>query len=266
MSTQLRRIQKIIGSGILAFLIVSASPRTAKADIIFDVESVVSGTFGTLDADTGVFTSISTGDPIVAGLGQVAGVLYGGDYQDGGQLYSIDQVTGVFTPIGDPTGVSYYDFGSTTNSLFAVDPAFNLYSIDAGTGAATQIGALDVPLCGASQLSTNSSTLYLTECGNLYTVDTATATPTLIGPTGSYDALSVLEGVLYGAGPIPGTIDTVDPLTGTFTPGLAITGTPDADTAIFGMAPANVVPEPGDFLLLCSAIAVFPLLRRRRKA
>ena len=266
MTPQPRRMKGLAGSAglvLLAGLLVPSG--VLKADTIFDAESVFSSTFGTLDANTGVFTQISTADPAVAGLGEVGGVLYGSDYESTGQLYSINQFTGVFTPVGLPTGLSYYDFGATTSTLFALDTAFNLYSIDTGTGAATLIGSTATPCGGATQLSNNSGTLYLLQCGDLYTVNTATAATTLIGPnSGPYDALSFSGGVLYGAGTLPGTIDTINPATAVSTTGPTITGTTAGDGAIFGIAPATAIPEPGSFLLLFGAISALPLLRRRK--
>ena len=263
MTTNLRWFKGLIGSGALVLL--ASSVPVVKADVIFNAESVFSNTFGTLDATTGVFTAISTGplNPAVAGLGEVGGVLYATDYESVGQLYSIDPGTGIFTAIGSATGISYYDFGATLTTLFVTDTSLNLYSVDPGTGVAMLIGATGLPTCSGSQLSNNSNTLYTDQCGNLYTIDPATAAPTLIGPTGNYDALSIYGGTLYGAGSLPGTVDTVDTTTGNPTTGPAVTGTPNSDLAIFGIAP-SAVPEPGTFLLLAAALAALPLLRRRK--
>jgi len=220
-----------------------------KADVIFDAEtfgSLVGGTFGTLDATTGVFTEINSGVPNVAGLALEGGNLYGAD---GDQLYRINAVSGVFTPVGPPSGVFYEEFGGTTSGLFALDTSNNqnLYSIDPITGAATFIGATGVNIAGGGlvSLSNDSDTLYLDD-GHLPTVNTATGA--LIGGiefTEPFSALVASGGLLYGANRTVGTIDTIDPATGFVTTGPSITGF-NGNTIFTGLAPEApaCVPTP----------------------
>lgn len=266
----MQRITARISFGVLVLLGVSVPSGALKAaDIIFDAESVFTSTFGTLDATTGVFTQISTGDPAVAGLADIGGVLYGTDYESTGQLYSINQTTGSFTAIGSPTGGSYYDFGSTTSGLFVLEAGatLTLYSINATTGAATLVGDTGLCACGYGQLSNNNGTLYLIDDGNLYTLNTTTGLPTLVGPNSGYTALSFSGGILYGAASTTGTIDTINTATGASTTGPTITGAPAADSLFYGLAPlaATTTPEPATMIPLGLALAGLALVLRRRQ-
>jgi hypothetical protein len=112
----MRPIKGLIPAAVLVLLGTCAPVGVLKADVSFYAETVFSSTFGILDATTGVFTSINTGLPALAGLAMVNGTLYGTDYESGGQLYSINTSTGVYTPVGTATGVSYYDFGGTATA------------------------------------------------------------------------------------------------------------------------------------------------------
>ncbi|HLH43701.1 MAG TPA: hypothetical protein VKV74_11975 [Bryobacteraceae bacterium] len=245
----------------LTFLLTTGALR---ADVLFYGGTFPSGQFGVLDATTGVFTLTSSGNPNVAGLGWVGGVLYGADYETAGQLYSINPATGSFTPVGSPSGLLYYDFGATTTGLFALlYPTLDLYSIDPATGAATLVGSTGIPIGGASQLSNNSNTLYAENNGILYTINTSTGLASQIGLTGQYDALAASGGVLYGAASAAGTIDTIDPATGNVTVGPSITGAGATET-FFGIAPTSPVPEPASIFLLAAAVVAIPFLKRLR--
>jgi len=266
MTSIMRPMKGLISAAVLVLLGTCASVGVLKADVNFYAETVFSGTFGILDGTTGVFTQISTGNPSLAGLAMVNGTLYGTDYESGGQLYSINTATGAYTPVGTASGLSYYDFGGTATGLYALSfPNLEFYSINTTTGAATDIGPSGLPSGGLSQLTNNSSALYVIETSGLYTVNPTTGSTTFVANTNGYDSLSFVGGTLYGAGSLPGTIDTIDTTTGATTTGPAITGFNPNDTAVFGMA-AVTTPEPGAVFTLGLALAGLASALRIKKA
>jgi hypothetical protein len=116
---------------------------------------------------------------IVAGLGEIGSSLYASSYNvPSGTLYSVNPANGFLTPIGAATTVDYSDFGSTLTTLYAVDRAANLWSIDPTTGVATSIGSTGLTLTGYQNLSTNSSTSYFGNGANLYTLNISSGAAT----------------------------------------------------------------------------------------
>ena len=202
-----------------------------------------SGDFGTINLNTGVFSVLSNSGQILAGLGVFNGALFATNYHmPTGTLYRVNPANGSLTKIGD-SSISYNDFGSTLNGLFAVDQAANLYSVNPSTGAVTLLGPTGVSLqFGFSGLSTNSSTLYLTDGVQFYRVNTTTGQATLIGGTGglSIGALVLTGGILYGGVDLPATaVATINPNTGSAIVGPPLTGTLGT---FFGLAP-NPLPS-----------------------
>jgi hypothetical protein len=192
------------------------------------------GTLGTLDLNTGVFTETS-GNPVNDyELGVYDGVLYGASTQCG-CLFQLNPTTGV--PTFAPTVFAQNNngfgaqngFGSTTAGLFAMGAALGgtnyLYSVNPDTGAPTQIGSTGVIAAGGTgylSASNDSNKLFWefqnTCTDTLYSINTSTGAATLIGSaaacfpskTGSPYAMVFTGGVLwanfYSAG--FGTIDT----------------------------------------------------------
>src|SRR5271156_1439529 len=109
---------KTIFAGFIFFL---ASQFAARADVVYMVTG--NQEFGTIDLNTGIFTQTGPDESVqVAGLGEIGSSLYASSYNvSGGRLYSVNPVNGVLTPIGLPTPVDYFDFGSTFTTLYAVD-------------------------------------------------------------------------------------------------------------------------------------------------
>src|SRR5580700_8441261 len=133
--------------------------------------------FGTIDLDTGAFTQLGNTGVKLSGLGVAQGALYGG--QNGGStLYQVNLADGSLTVVG--TGnIAYYDTGSTTKGLYAIDGSFKLYSVDPASGAVTLIGPTGVVPGEYTGMSTNSKSLYLTVSSNLYVLNTTTGAATL---------------------------------------------------------------------------------------
>ena len=144
--------------------------------------------FGTIDLNTGVFSSLGTtaiGGPAMALSGMAdLGTLYGAhEGTNNNAIYTINPANGALTRVGTTgiSGFSFGDLGSTTTGLYVVNSSANLYSINPTTGAATLIGSLDIGVGGYTSLSTNASSLDFAAGNNLYTLNTTTGAATLIG-------------------------------------------------------------------------------------
>ena len=159
------------------------------------------GNFGTLDLASGTLTQIgaatlpsSTGIDLTPGLQIYA-------YNGSNQLLQITPSTGAATLIGNGSITNQTTTGALTNgSYFGIDAVTgNVYSIDLGTGATTQVGhsstGVAVP-SGCSletSLSGSANTLYYTvgysgaSCSapmpdTLSQIDPTSGATTLIGP------------------------------------------------------------------------------------
>jgi hypothetical protein len=254
---------------LLVFLFaLAAGPSAARASLLA-YAITTSNQFGTVDLNTGVSTLIGlTGGPVLSGLGEINGSLYGG-IVGSNILDSVNPATGALTVVGTGT-ISYGVTGSTTTGLYAIDTSEDegLWSVNPSTGATTLIGRLGIGPAGSIGLSTNSSTLYYFDDGKLYTLNTSTGLPTLVGNNGNDISAMVFEGgSLYAggfAGPVGLQIDTLNTATGQGTFVAPETG-PVLGFDGLAPAPSSGVPEPSCLGLLGSAIAGLALLRRRQR-
>lgn len=226
---------------------VLAAAGSARADPTAYV-GTGGASFGTLDLTTGAYTQVGLFGHQLAGFGLANTTLYGtGLGVPNSQLFSVNVATGVLTPIGSGTGITVYDFGSTTSGMYALDPDFNLYSIDPTTGMATLIGSTGVTRDGGYfGLSTNSGILYFSNNGYLYTLNTSTGAATLVGPTGGNTQNGALlweNGTLYGGEDSPSfAVATLDPTTGAETTGPTITGV--GASYVYALAPNPIPTSP----------------------
>lgn len=222
------------------------------------------GAFGTLDLNTGVFTSIGSLGQTPAGLAVYNGSIFAASYNGNGTLYGVNTANGSLTAIGN-SNIDYLGgFGSTLSGLYAVGADLDLYSINPSTGAATEIGSTGLSGLGSwRDLSTNSSTLYYGDGVDLYTINTSTGLATLVGPLGGTIGAMVTEGgILYGAEE-GGKIDTINTTTGAAT--VVSGGT--ADSGIWGLAPDPLpaaTPEPGSVSLLVTIVAGLIVTKRKK--
>jgi hypothetical protein len=277
---------------IVGGLCIDGASSVAKADIAY--MSANSGqfgaVFGTIDLNTGVFTSLGLtdigGNPQLAvslsGMAEANGTLYGADegINNNGGFYTINPANGVLTTVG-ATGLSIANLGSTTAGLYVVDSSLNLYSINPATGVPTLIGATGLGNFGFSGLSTNGSSLYFADGNAFYTLNTSTGAATLIGLLGGtfpgetqLTALLQENDTLYGASEefAPSlSVNTVNPTTGAATIGPDITGAGSALITGFAAYPVQAVPAPliGHGLVVVLAVGgvLFgsKLLQRSRK-
>lgn len=221
------------------------------------VDYVVSNSkqFGTIDLQTGVFTSLGTAD---WSPNDMTGL-------PGGPIYGMDQ-TDVFRLI-DPTNGHSTIVGTTGNRVNAIKfrqdgtlfglsaGAGNLYTIDKSTGTPTLIGGTGISFSFYDLAFDSSNQLFAVNAplsgglSNLYGIDPSTAAAHLIGPIGfRVSALQFEDGTLYGfTGLAPRPIISIDRTTGV---GTVLTNQDPLLSAVFGAAPAVSTPEPSTLTLL----------------
>ena len=263
-------MKRLVSASVFATIYLSAAALAQADNIAYAGSS--SGSFGTMDLKTGVFTLLGNSGQTLAGLAVADGSIFATSYHTAnGTLFEVNPASGALTSIGTTTGTDYDDFGSTTSGLYAVSfgATQDLYSIDPVTGVATLIGPTGLGYGAWRGLSTNSSTLYFADGADLYTLSTSTGAATLVGAFGSSAEMGVLlteGGNLYGGDDTNNTVDTIDIGTGAATVGPK----PSASFAgsFYGLAPSPVptgtpTPEPGTWGLLGGSITALALLRRR---
>ena len=259
-------MKKKVSAGLLMLGLMSAS-LAARADTIA-YATIDYGSFGTLDLTTGAYTNSFSLPGTLAGLGVDNGKLYGA-LLNGSALYTINPATKTFTSVN--TGITFYDFGSTLNLLYAMNASGELYSINPQTNAVVNIGnvGLGSILQDYNNLSVNSATLYFanqntsTNQSTLYSVNTSNAHLTTIGTLTNqqYTALLATNGTLYA---VSQNINTYDVAGHTESAGFAITGS--GGQGAYGLAPDPVpaVPLPPSVALLLSGVSLMIFVVRRR--
>jgi hypothetical protein len=255
---------------VLCCIVLLISAIGLKADSIAFAGSVT-GAFGTIDLNTGVFTSLGNSGQTLSGMAVAGGSLFAASYHTAnGTLFSVNTANGALTGIGSASGVDFDDFGSTTTGLYAVSfgGTQDLYSINPSTGAATLIGPTGLSYGAWRGLSTNSATLYFADGVDLYTLSTTTGAATLVGAFGGSSEMGVLlteGGILYGGDDVNNTVDTINVTNGAATvgPSSGLTG------SFYGLAPNPIptpsVPEPSTLsMVLCVAAVPFLTALRRK--
>lgn len=260
-------MRKAIASSALTLIAFSLTGRLAHADNIA-YAGAVNGAYGTIDLNTGVFTSLGSLGQTPSGMAVANGSLFVASYHTAnGTLFTVNPANGSLTSVGTAAGVDYDDFGSTTSGLFIVGTNADLYSVNPSTGSATLIGPTGLLLGAWRSLSTNSATLYFANGPDLYKLNTGTGAATLVGSFGGSSEMSVMNlegGVLYGADSIHDTVDAINAGTGAAIVGPSTT----VGATIWGLAPnpiptSSATPEPGVCGLLAIGIAALAFLRAR---
>jgi len=114
-----------------------------------------------------------------------AGEVYIND--SAGNLYAGNPATGVFSLIGNDANVNNEPMGdidfTSNGQLWGIGYDNNLYSINAGTGAATLVGATGIGFV-AGAAGDSFGNLYAGGTNNIYTINTATGAGTQVGAGG----------------------------------------------------------------------------------
>ncbi len=189
---------------MLIALLVMGSPNAQAQSTIYAMTQ--GGIFGTLNLSNGTFTQISTPDFEPAGFAVMGANLFVAPYPTT-TLNEVNLLNGNLATIGNGS-VDYYDFGGTTQGLYAVGTDQNLYSVNPATGASTLIGPTGLGGGGFQALSSGATVLYSTapdtqgENTLLYSINTATGAATEIGNTGiaaDVSSIGFAFGQLYAA-------------------------------------------------------------------
>jgi subtilisin family serine protease len=148
--------------------------------------------FGTIDRLTGAFSPVGPTAVSLEGLAfdPNRDILYAFD-QNSDQLYTVDPLTGLATPVGLPNGSSSIGglaFDASTDTLYGVDDAnvSILVTIDTQSGAFTPLGGLWAGVDDVDGLAycPDDGMLYAVNDGNMLRIDPATRRVTAIEPTG----------------------------------------------------------------------------------
>jgi hypothetical protein len=263
-----RRRDNPMKTKILVFGFIAAFACGLRADPTAFV-GYGSGSFGTIDLTTGTVTTLGSLGQTPAGFGVSEGTLYAESYNSNGTLYTVNTSNGALTAVGN-SGVDFLGgFGSTLSGLYGIGyssggTTLDLFSINASTGSATDIGSTGLGLGSWRDVSTNSSTLYFGDGADLYSVDLTDGAASLIGPYGGSAEMGSLVSIgstLYGADDVNNQIDMIDATTGAATAGSSSGGT------VWGLAPdplstTTVTPEPPTWFLLGTALGALAFGRR----
>ncbi|MDC8006135.1 T9SS type A sorting domain-containing protein [Aureisphaera galaxeae] len=154
------------------------------------------GTFAVVDAVAGLSTGHA---PSGLSYNFDDGVMYALSTDGNGtQLYSMNLLTAVVTPIGTGTGTNvgiWLEIDNDGNAWMADAFSDQLYSVNLSTGVATPIGPLDININFAQDASYDheNGELFMAAyfgsgTGGIYSVNTNTGLTTFIGETDAMDA------------------------------------------------------------------------------
>jgi hypothetical protein len=271
-----------------------SAPRVASAAMYASTAAgapgelyIISQANGSLVQDIGPLNdAIGTNYPISGmAFNPLTGVLYGSTGNAGtvdGLLVTINPATALVTVVGPfnagptnsqgaPATMGDLAFDAAGN-LFGVATIGgpNLYAINAITGQATLVGAngVSTSTTGGGLAINSAGVFYGTPTASRYgTYDSTTGAYTNIAnPTkpagGGYGALefdgSILYGLNVGSGsPPPTALVTIDPTTG------AVTNLGASINSLDAIA-VSPVPEPGSIAVICGAVGLIGLPKRRR--
>jgi hypothetical protein len=282
----------------IAATIALAAPGQASA-VLYGATGTGSGTgtLGTIDPTTGVFTPVgpindATGQNLrVTGLAIDAtnGILYGSTSNTSpvapGSLIIIDTATGAATVVGGygfsgqtMADITFLPDGTLLGWLEAADD--DLFTIDIATGAATKVGESGLGTSGSGLAADATGTVFFagsSSDGPLRTIDPSTGAPTVVAtlsgsPIDGFSNMAALafdeNGTLFGVNlALRGEeayLVTIDTETGEITSvGLTVDR---LDSIVFDTTAApEPVAEPATLLLLGSGIAGLGAFARRRR-
>jgi hypothetical protein len=270
-AAELMKMQNVPGYDFHQVTVPLKGKGTAYAFVAYDPNGTIPQGPAILSTDSpGTITSLAamTSDDFIAGGTWAEGIWYGVEYGTG-NLYTLDNVTGEMTLIGnggaktDLTGIAY------VNGTMYASSISSLYTIELCSGALTEIGAFNITDGVMIALASDGTTLYGFDLGTdkLYTIDITTGAATEVGDLGidinyAQDAEYDRDNnTLYLAGYTDkGSLYTVDVATGAatfvgdFTGGLEVTTLAipyqstqyDNDLAVFNITAPVSGPDLGN--------------------
>jgi hypothetical protein len=251
---------------ILSFLgVVALLVGQAQAGPVLWVNDDV-GVLGKVDVATGNVTIVGNSGVVLTDIGfDTAGNLFGVSFN---RFYSVDKTSGLATSIGllGNNDMNALVFSSTGTAYAMGNSSDVVYTVDVGTGAATNSGNAG-GFASGGDLAFHGGNLYLASTSNDL-VDVALGTA--VGPFGVSSVFGLANGddnVLYA---VAGTkVYSVDVVTGAATYILDYSGKGlgNANGQAFYAEAGAVVPEPGAYLMLAIGMAAsWPVIRRSRAA
>jgi hypothetical protein len=246
------------------FLGCTASVRAGLIDYVVSA----SGQFGTINLQTGAFTSIGTTNFSPDGFtGLPGGILYGNDY--GSNLLAVNPATGQGTLVGNMGHGILAVYLRSDGTMFGAAFDGSWYTINRSTGAATLVGATGLGLNYWGGAFDSSGDMFLANgnganSSNLYSVNASTGHATLIGSIGYAVAqLDFEQGTLFGFTADGTSIISVNTTTGA---GTFVAAQDPALNTVFGAATTDslATPEPASFISLAIGAVVGLAWRKRR--
>jgi hypothetical protein len=242
-----------------AALIILGLPDEVPAGQV-DYAATRTGQYGTLNLQTGVFTSISAPGNGFEDLTRLpGGPLYAVDSSS--HLLLMNAATGSSNVIGTTGGPIFAAKLRADGTMFGLSST-SLYTIDTATASDTLIGSLGISSTYYDLSFDNSGHLFLESSNgstaSLYSVNQTNGQATLIGSTGfNVGVLNFENGMLYGLTLNTSTqqLVSINTATGAGTLIADVSGVPGGGLIYGFTTSAAAVPEPSSWVILSLGLA-----------